>query len=78
MNISTSNLLLGETLRKLRLRKNYSQEFVAECLNISRNAYKEWENGKIDFSISKLERISNFYEVSIADLLVTPPPKILR
>ncbi|MFC5282282.1 helix-turn-helix transcriptional regulator [Pedobacter alpinus] len=76
MNSSKSNLLMGETLRKLRVNKKQSQEFVADCLNISRTAYKDWENGKIDFSFSKLERISEFFEVPLADLLdkVTPPP----
>ena len=81
MNISKSNLLLGEILRKLRTSKNHSQEFVADCLNISRTAYKDWENGKIDFSITKLERISAFYEISMNDLfakVTPPPPQILR
>ena len=74
MKNSKSNLLLGDTLRKLRNNKNHSQEFVADCLNISRTAYKEWENGKIDFSITKLERICVFYEVSMVDLLSKVPP----
>lgn len=76
MKLSKSNLLLGENLRKLRLGRNYSQEFIADCLNISRTAYKEWENGKIDFSITKLERICEFYEISFSDLInkIPPPP----
>lgn len=77
MNNSKTNLLMGEALRKLRLSRKQSQEFVADCLNISRTAYKGWENGKIDFSLSKLERISEFYEVPLGDLLasVTTPQK---
>ena len=58
MNKLLFNTQIGETLRKLRINKKYSQNFVADCLNMSRTAYKEWENGQIDFTISKLERIA--------------------
>ncbi len=54
MNKLLFNTQIGETLRKLRINKKHSQNFVADCLNMSRTAYKEWDNGKIDFTISKL------------------------
>ena len=75
MNISKSSLVLGVTLRKLRVNRHFSQEFVANCLQISRTAYKDWENGKIDFTMSKLERVSQLYYISLKELLyIYPPP----
>ena len=76
MNKLLFNTQIGETLRKLRINKKHSQNFVADCLNMSRTAYKEWENGQIDFTISKLERVALFYEIHLTDLI--PPPQIVR
>ncbi len=62
-------------LLKLRIKNKYSQEFVADCLGISRNTYIEWEKGNVDFSLSKLQRICECYNIEIVDLLknFTPP-----
>lgn len=70
------NTFLGETLRKFRLQNKYSQDFVADCLNISRNAYQEWENGNIDFTISKLNRVCDLYNLHIRELLNKLPPPL--
>ena len=70
MRSHTWNQTIGEKLRKLRVRRNYSQAFVAECLGLSRNAYLEWENGKIDFTISRFDKICTCYGINISELLI--------
>ena len=60
---------LGLQLRKLRTAKKYSQQFVADELKISRNAYMAWESGKTQLSVEKMERICHFYEIGLKDLL---------
>lgn len=35
----------GENLKNLRKRKNYSQDDLAEKMNVSRQSVSKWENG---------------------------------
>lgn len=56
---------IGITLRKYRDKYGFTQQFVADCLCISRISYRKWENNDIDFTINQLERIAEFYNTSI-------------
>lgn len=60
---------LGETLKEHRVRCNMTQEFVAEQLNVSRQAVSKWENGTSDPSTSNLLAIAKLYGVSAEVLL---------
>lgn len=35
----------GEKLKSLRIKNEYSQETLAEMINVSRQAVTKWENG---------------------------------
>lgn len=61
---------MGLALRKLRISKNYSQQFVADYLKISRVAYIKWENEKTKVSFYKLEQLGQLYQMSLADLIL--------
>ncbi len=61
---------IGLYLRKLRISRNYSQQFVANYLKISRNAYGEWESGKTDIALNKLEQLVKLYQIGLKDFLV--------
>nr|WP_294900548.1 helix-turn-helix transcriptional regulator [uncultured Pedobacter sp.] len=56
MKDTNCNQCIAEFLLKIRVKKRYSQNFVALSVGISLTAYKAWENGKIDFTINKLEK----------------------
>lgn len=60
---------LGDVLRQERLKRNMTQEFVAESLNVSRQAVSKWENGTSDPSTGNLLALAKLYNVSAADLL---------
>ncbi|PWS31099.1 helix-turn-helix transcriptional regulator [Pedobacter paludis] len=60
---------IGITLRKYRDKHRYTQQFVANCIGISRVAYRKWENNSIEFSILQLKKISDLYCVPI-DVLI--------
>ena len=60
---------LGETLKMYREKRNMTQEFVAECLGVSRQAVSKWENGTSDPSTSNLLAIAKLFGVSAAELL---------
>ena len=58
---------IGLFLRKQRYKKEFSQEFVANQFNISRNTYQNWEKGEVDFSNSKISLICDFYQIKMVD-----------
>ena len=49
-----SRLKMGETLKQIREKKGYSQEQLAEIMNISRTTISKIENGKFAISIDYL------------------------
>ena len=61
-------MAIGNTIRKLRLGKNLSQQFVADNLNIDRRTYAAWETGSQDIKSSFIPRLAEFFGVEISDL----------
>ena len=37
---------IGEKLRRLRVKKNFTQDYIAFCIGITQPAYHKIENGK--------------------------------
>ena len=52
-------------LKELHLEYGYSQKYVAEQLNISRQAISKWENGRSYPDIDNLRLLSALYDVSL-------------
>lgn len=60
---------LSEALKAQRLRHNMTQEFVADRLNVSRQAVSRWENGTAQPSTANLLALAQLYEVAPEELL---------
>ncbi len=58
-----------EKLQELRKNRGLTQEELAEALYVSRTAISKWESGRGYPSIDSLKEISNYFSVSIDDLL---------
>lgn len=58
-----------EKLQELRKGKGLTQEELAEALYVSRTAISKWESGRGYPSIDSLKEISNYFSVTIDDLL---------
>ncbi len=56
-------------IKKIRELKNYSRDYVADCLNISLRAYTDLENGKTKLSIDRLNEISKILNVDPIQIL---------
>ena len=67
---------LGKILRSLRNSCKYSQQYVADCLNISRNAYMAWENGETQVNMRRLLQICEIYQISLQELLINGEKKV--
>ena len=59
------NNLFSVRLKELRLQHGFSQEELAEKIGIKRNSYSDWENGKCKPNYEKLEKIADFFGVSL-------------
>lgn len=69
MTTKTSTMSIGGKLRKLRQNKGYSQEYMAESLNISQKTYSNMENEKASISVETLKLLATELEVDILELL---------
>ena len=76
--------MLKDNLIILRNTHGYSQEQVAEKIEISRQAYSKWENGSTVPDIEKCKRLADLYGVTLDSLISTttidgksviPPPQ---
>ncbi len=67
--VKVLRMSLAERLKSLRVEHNYTQEFVAESLNVSRQAVSKWENGSSEPSTSNLLALAKLYGISAAELL---------
>lgn len=59
----------NEKLQELRKNRGLTQEELAEILYVSRTAISKWESGRGYPNIESLKDISEFFSVSIDDLL---------
>lgn len=60
-----------EKLQELRKGRGLTQEELADVLYVSRTAISKWETGRGHPSIDSLKEISQYFSVSIDDLLST-------
>lgn len=71
---------IGEVLKRLRKQQRWTQEQLAEQLNVSRSQISKWENGSLLPDIQSLEKLCHLFHVS-ADFLIgseVPRQEMLR
>lgn len=68
MELKKENLV-GKKLRILREMHNYTQEYVAEQLNLKQKAYSNLETGEVSLNLEKSEHLAKLYKMDIIDLL---------
>ncbi len=67
-----SNIQLAANLRRLRADHEYTQTQIGAKLNISRQAYSNYETGKRIPDLDILIRIANLYHVTLEQLIMQP------
>lgn len=63
-----------ENLRAFRKQKEFSQEYLAEKMNVSRQTISNWENGTAMPDLKKLTDLASLFDVSMDELLGTSAP----
>ena len=60
---------IGEKIKKLRELRDYSQDYVAKKLQITQGAYSRMEQGEIDVTFSRLEKVAEVLEMPVEKLV---------
>ena len=60
---------IGKKLKDARMKSGYTQESVAEKVNVSRQTISNWENEKSYPDIISVIKLSNLYSISLDELL---------
>jgi len=63
------NTSIGKRIRSYREERGFSQEELAEKLNISRSTYQRIENGETNSWINHIENICTSLDVELDDIL---------
>jgi transcriptional regulator with XRE-family HTH domain len=61
--------MLGEKIRKIRILKGYSQEYMATQLAISKTAYSDLEKEKTKLSMERIADIATVFGMEVQDVL---------
>ncbi|MPM04591.1 hypothetical protein SDC9_50869 [bioreactor metagenome] len=56
---------IGNRIRELRKKHNFSQEYIAEQLNVSRRAVSKWESGRSNPDTESLIKLAELLNVSV-------------
>lgn len=70
------NNTVSKNIKKYRDFKGFSQEYMAEQMNLTQSAYAKIENTETKLTIDRLNEISKILEVDIANLLEQKTPNV--
>lgn len=72
-------MTIGERIAKCRKEKNLSQEYIAELLDVSRQAVSKWETGQTEPDTGNLIQLAKIFGVSVEYLAngEEAPPKVV-
>lgn len=78
MRTDVTNRRLGNKLRMLREVHNYTQEHIADVLEVSINTYSQMEKGQARFTIDRIQKLADLYKMDIGELLNTNEQNIIH
>ena len=62
---------IGNNIKQIRELKNFTQEYVADEIEVSQSTYSRIENGTAPIKIDTLQRIAEVLEVDLNTLIST-------
>lgn len=62
-------MTLGQRIKEEREKRQWTQDYLAETLNVSRQAVSKWEGDKAYPDIDRLVQISNLFNISLDSLI---------
>lgn len=71
---SKSNHSISQNIKNYRLLNHMTQENLAELLNLDTQYYAQLERGERNFTIDKLTRLCNIFQIGIEDIIEIEKP----
>jgi transcriptional regulator with XRE-family HTH domain len=62
-------MCIGDYFRRVRVQKGYSQQFMADTLEISQSKFNRIENGRSDILLNDLLEICQLLKINYIELL---------
>lgn len=69
---------INEKIKRVRQARGFSQEDVANLLDISPNSYGSIERGEVDIKVSRLQQLAELFGVHLNELLDLNQPTVLN
>jgi transcriptional regulator with XRE-family HTH domain len=60
---------LHEIMRKIRVLKNYSQEYVAEKIGVSVSSYARYESKKVEIDFFSVLKLVDLYKMTLDEFI---------
>lgn len=76
MTVQTDRVAIGARLKEMREYRGFSQEDVAQYLEISRSAVSLTESGARGLDVLEVRKLSVLYECSIDELMGDEAPRV--
>lgn len=67
--METMFITFGESLKELRTSRNISQIELSKEIYVSQSTVSKWENGLINPTMSNLIVLSDYFDISIDELI---------
>ena len=68
---------VNEKIRTIRETRNWSQEDMAEKMNMSKNGYAKIERVETKLNLHKLEQIANIFNIDVLELIKNDDKNVL-
>ncbi|MEN9610248.1 MAG: hypothetical protein RLZZ628_1062 [Bacteroidota bacterium] len=78
MSGNLTHMKIGNKIKKIRELKNYTQEYMAQSLNISLNGYGRLERDEVEITVNRLEDIAKILEMDLLQVLGFDENKIFN
>ena len=62
-------MILGQRIKEEREKRQWTQDYLAETLNVSRQTISKWEVGSTYPDIDRLVQISNLLDITLDSLI---------
>lgn len=69
---------IGNKIKKIRELKNYTQEYMAQSLNLSVNGYGKIERDEVDITLNRLHDIAKILGIDVFQILDFDEKKIFN
>ncbi|WP_299520043.1 helix-turn-helix domain-containing protein [Winogradskyella sp.] len=62
-------MIAAQHIKDLRIKHNYTQQYLAHELEVSQKTYSNMENGKSRITLTVLQRLSKVYDIDVIALV---------